>query len=105
MKKSFTLITMLLLTCSSIYAQWKELNFQVANSQATYSFAKLSVSENGKNIAAWGNKLIITPYSLTYFFAISSNYGATWNEIAAQKTRLIIYFGLMTYFFVKTVFL
>ncbi len=85
MTKTTTFIFLLLFTYSSVHAQWTNLNFQVENQQATYSFSKLSVSDNGKNIAAWGTKLVITPYSFTNFFAISSNYGATWKEIAAQK--------------------
>ncbi len=85
MKKSFTLLTLLLSLYSSIYAQWTDLNFQVENPQASYTFYKLSVSDNGKNIAAWGTKLVIIPFSNTNFWAISSNYGATWKEVVAQK--------------------
>lgn len=84
-KKLLVLLCSILVSFNAI-AQWNSLNALSASGNDSYDNNLLAVSDNGKNIAAYTIKTIMTPFSLSYIYVVSNDYGATWNEHPAPNS-------------------
>jgi hypothetical protein len=84
-KKLILLICSLFVSFNAI-AQWNSLNALSGSGTDSYDYNLLAVSDNGKNIAAYTFKSVMTPFSLSYIYVVSNDYGATWYEHPAPNS-------------------
>lgn len=84
MKKKL-LNAILLASSLSCFGQWTNLNAPTSNTSFFYTYQDIAVSDNGKNIATWCQKIQLSPYQVSTEYITSHDNGSTWQEYPAPS--------------------
>ncbi len=84
MKKKL-LNAILLASSLSCFGQWTNLNAPTSNTSFFYTYQDIAVSDNGKNIATWCQKIQFSPYQVITEYITSHNNGSSWQEYPAPS--------------------